>query len=63
MKVQKKLLTKEQKQNICDQVHCECEVCPLNYKLGDKWLCHDELKELLDTIQKWWCEEVDYEQS
>ena len=57
MKVQRKLLTKEQKTWICD-THT-CDNCPLLFKNGTLAICYERTEKLANEIKNFWNAEVD----
>lgn len=63
MQKQRKLLTKQEKNNICENYEKNdyCEGCPLRFHLAEQyWLCYRDVIKLTKEIENFWNEEVDY---
>ena len=58
MKIQRKLLSIEQKLGICNPLQ-NCDGCPLRFKALGFNLCESDVKELEIAIKHYWDEEVE----
>ena len=64
MKIQRKLLTDEQKKAICKSIaKYHCDKCPLSkeYKETREEYCYIEMKDLQEYIKNYWDEEIEVE--
>lgn len=58
MKIQRKLLTKEQKEKICLN-NKSCYLCPIAIHRDDDYVCYDDIERLSDEISCFWSEEIE----
>lgn len=62
MKIQRKLLTGEQKQKICSKtdgmLSAGCLECPMAIEMFELIFCWKDIKKLQNKIDKYWNEEV-----
>lgn len=59
-KIQRKLLTEEQKKAICKNVSkYHCKICPLMKEFDDAQMCIEDVKAMEDFIKDYWNEEVE----
>lgn len=69
MKLQRKLLTKEQKDSICEEYKTalsdedcpECFGCPLQLTLGELNFCYKKIDKINNEIEKFWNKEIFFE--
>ena len=61
-KIQRKLLTNEQKRAICRAKGYHCSKCPLELTFDDSSYCYSEVKDLEDAVQNYWNEEIKIEE-
>jgi hypothetical protein len=59
MKIQRKLLTKEQKDEICKKSEYHCYQCPLNKEHENIPYCYGEIGEMESFINEYWNEEIE----
>lgn len=59
MKIQRKLLTEEQKKAICKSVTGRCSICPVMKEFDDARMCIEDVKAMEDFIKDYWNEEVE----
>lgn len=59
MKVQRKLLTDEQKEKICKAYGYHCYKCPIMKEFDDSQRCIEDVKEMEDFIKEYWDEEIE----
>ena len=65
MKIQRKLLTGEQREKICEQYEDKgCSYCPLrvDFDMGNGWASCDWVKEKEKQIAYYWNEEIEVEE-
>lgn len=59
-KIQRKLLTEEQKKAICKSVaKYHCNICPLMKEFDDTQMCIEDVKAMEDFIKDYWNEEIE----
>jgi hypothetical protein len=56
-KIQRKLLTEEQKKAICKSVKYHCNTCPLMKEFYEEQMCIEDVKAMEDFIKDYWNEE------
>lgn len=70
-KIQRKLLTEEQKKAICEKyrgkrIYCKAE-CPLSDYIGEEFVCcspkFESVQDLEQSIKDYWNEEIEIEVS
>lgn len=62
MQKQRKLLTTEEKEDICSNYEQNdyCEGCPLRFNLTKQyWLCYKDVLKLEKEIEDFWNEEIE----
>lgn len=62
MKIQRKLLTTEQKNDICDKYYNDgegCDICPLRAWLLGKYFCIYNFNQVQYAIEKYLNEEIE----
>lgn len=63
MKIQRKLLTEEQKKAICKNVSkYHCNTCPLMKEFDEEQWCIEDVKAMEDFIKDYWNEEIEIEE-
>jgi hypothetical protein len=62
-KIQRKLLTEEQKKAICKSVSkYHCNTCPLMKEFDEEPMCIEDVKAMEDFIKDYWNEEIEIEE-